>query len=49
MLAQGLPETYPGQEASWVVELQPGNLSVGPGALFQDGGQPAVQVEWLDC
>ena len=42
---QGLVETYPGQEAPGVVELQPGNLALGSGALFEDGDQSAVQVE----
>ena len=33
------------EEAPGIVLLQPGDLSVGPRPLFQDGDQPAVEVE----
>ena len=45
VLLQGSGESHPGEEPSWVVELQPLNVVVPAAALLQDGDESAVEVE----
>ena len=45
VLLQRSGESHPGEEPSWVVELQPLNVVVPAAALLQDGDKSAVEVE----
>ena len=45
MLLQRSGEPHPGEEPSWVVELQPLDVVVPAAALLQDGDESAVEVE----